>query len=108
MELYILFLFVHNVMVIILKICLLILITKIIENTLATIRIVMIAKDQKVKGAILNGIIAFVWIISTTMVIVNIKDNVWKIFYFCLGSIIGSYLGSVIEERLEKKKKKAI
>lgn len=49
--------------------------------------------------------IAFVWIFSAGLVLKNINTDPYKIVFFCLGSIIGSYLGSIIEERLIKKEK---
>ncbi|MBQ8193710.1 MAG: hypothetical protein IJZ46_06535 [Bacilli bacterium] len=70
---------------------------------LSTVRIIVIAKNKKILGAILNGLISLVWIFSTSMVISNINKNIFKIISFCLGAIIGSYLGSIIENRITKK-----
>ena len=70
---------------------------------LSTVRIIVIAKNKKTLGAILNGLISLVWIFSTSMVISNINKNIFKIISFCLGAIIGSYLGSIIENRITKK-----
>lgn len=70
---------------------------------LSTVRIIVIAKNKKILGAILNGLISLVWIFSTSMVISNINKNILKIISFCLGAIIGSYLGSIIENRITKK-----
>lgn len=81
----------------------LILFNKIVENMLGTVRIIVIAKERKILGAILNGLISLVWILSTSMVINNINKDVFKIIFFCLGAIIGSYLGSVIEKKITKK-----
>ena len=74
--------------------------SKIIENTLSTLRLIVVANGKKKLGAILNGIISFTWIFSTSIVIININKDVFKIFFFCLGAIVGSYLGSVIEEKI--------
>ena len=76
---------------------------KVLENMLSTVRIIVIAKNKKTLGAILNGLISLVWIFSTSMVISNINKNIFKIISFCLGAIIGSYLGSIIENRITKK-----
>jgi uncharacterized protein YebE (UPF0316 family) len=76
---------------------------KVVENMLSTVRIIVIAKNKKILGAILNGLISLVWIFSTSMVISNINKNIFKIISFCLGAIIGSYLGSIIENRITKK-----
>lgn len=75
-------------------------ISKIIENTLSTLRLIVVAKGKKIFGAILQFIIAFVWVITTGIVVVNIKDDPLKVVFFALGSLIGSYLGSFIEERI--------
>jgi uncharacterized protein YebE (UPF0316 family) len=86
-------------------ICLIIFINKIIENMLGTVRIIVIAKNKKITGAILNGLISLIWILSTSMVLINVDSNPYKIFFFCLGAMIGSYLGSSIEEKMYKEKK---
>lgn len=75
-------------------------IAKIIENTLSTLRLIVVAKGKKIFGAILQFIISFVWVITTGIVVVNIKDDPLKIVFFALGSLIGSYLGSLIEEKI--------
>lgn len=74
--------------------------SKIIENALATLRLIVVANGKKKLGALLQGIVALVWIISTGMVIVDINKDILKIVFFCLGSMFGSYLGSVIEEKI--------
>lgn len=74
--------------------------SKIIENALATLRLIVVANGKKKLGAILQGIIALVWIIVTGIVIVDINKDILKIVFFCIGSIVGSYLGSVIEEKI--------
>ena len=79
---------------------LLIFFSKIIENTLSTLRIIVIANGKKKLGAILQGIVALVWIFVTGTVIININKDPIKIIFFCLGTIIGSYLGSLIEEKI--------
>ena len=71
-------------------------IAKVIENALSTLRLIVVAKGKKVLGAILQFIIAFVWVITTGIVVTNVKDDPLKIVFFALGSLIGSYIGSVI------------
>lgn len=74
--------------------------SKIIENALATLRLIVVANGKKKLGAFLQGLIALIWIFVTGIVITNINKDILKIIFFCLGSIVGSYLGSVIEEKL--------
>lgn len=78
---------------------LMILILKILENTLSTMRIIVIAKGKKKLGAFLNFIIALVWILVTGSVIKDVDKDPLKIFFFALGSLLGSYFGSILEEK---------
>lgn len=73
---------------------------KIIENTLSTLRIIVVSNGKKILGAILQGLISIIWIISTSLVVVNIKKDPIKIIAFTLGALIGSYIGSLIEEKI--------
>lgn len=75
-------------------------ISKIIENTLSTLRLIVVSNGKKKLGAILNGIIALIWIFVTSIVIVNINKDPIKIIAFSIGSTFGSYLGSLLEEKL--------
>ena len=78
----------------------LIFISKIIENALSTLRLIVVANGKKKIGAILQGIIGLVWILVTGIVIVDVNKAPIKIIIFCIGSIVGSYLGSVLEEKI--------
>lgn len=82
------------------KIYLIIFITKIIENALGTLRVIVVSNGKKWMGAILNSVISVIWIIGTSMVIINVNKDPLKILFFCLGSMFGSYLGSFIEEKI--------
>lgn len=74
-------------------------IAKIVENALTTFRLIIVANGKKLLGAILNLIVAIIWVISTGLVVTNIKDDIFKIIVFALGSFIGSYVGSIIESK---------
>lgn len=73
---------------------------KIIEEALRTLRIIVIANNKKTFGAILQFFIALLWIIVTGSVIMDIKKDFLKIIIYCLGSLLGSYIGSLIEEKI--------
>lgn len=75
-------------------------ISKIVENSLATLRLIVVSNGKKLLGAILQLCIAVVWILATGMVVVNIHKDPLKILFFALGSFIGSYAGSIIEEKM--------
>ena len=74
--------------------------SKIIENTLSTLRIILVANGRKKLGAVLQGIVALVWIFVTGAVIIDVGKDPIKVLFFCLGTIIGSYLGSLLEEKI--------
>ena len=78
----------------------LIFISKIIENALATLRLIVVANGKKILGAILQGIVALVWIFVTGIVIIEVNKDPIKIIIFCVGSIVGSYLGSLLEQKI--------
>lgn len=73
---------------------------KTIEEALRTLRIIVVSNGKKILGAILQFFIALIWIIVTGTVINNIADDPWKVFFYALGSLIGSYFGSLLEEKI--------
>lgn len=72
--------------------------SKIIENAIATLRMILVSNGKKMLGAILNLIISIIWIVSTSLVVIN--NDIFKIIVFALGSFLGSYIGSLIEEKI--------
>ena len=74
--------------------------SKIIENAVSTLRIIVVANGKKKIGAILQGVVGLTWIIVTGLVIVDINKDIFKVIVFALGSMVGSYLGSIIEEKI--------
>lgn len=74
--------------------------SKIIENALATLRLIVVANGKKVLGAILQLCISLVWILVTGIVINNLTKDILKIVFFAFGSLVGSYIGSFIEEKM--------
>ena len=79
---------------------LLIFLFKILENTIMTLRIILVSNGKKVYGAILQIIVMLIWALTTSYVIIDIKHNLLSLIPFSFGSGIGSYLGSLIEEKL--------
>ena len=73
---------------------------KVLENSLGTLRMIFISNGRKQIGAFLQLIIALIWILTTSMVIVDINKDPLKIFVFVFGTYIGSLVGSIIEEKL--------
>ena len=78
----------------------LIFVFKVLENTLSTLRIIVVANGRKLLGSILQGVIALVWAFSTGLVVVDVLKDPFKVVSFTLGSLVGSYIGSLIEEKI--------
>lgn len=79
---------------------LIIFLSKVIENAVATLRIIVVANGKKILGAILQGIVAIVWICVTGIVVIDVLSDPFKVVAFSLGSIVGSDLGSIMEEKI--------
>lgn len=75
-------------------------ISKVVENALATLRLIVVANGKKLLGAILALVIAIVWVLITGVVITNIRTDPFKILVFGLGTFVGSYVGSFMEEKV--------
>ena len=54
--------------------------SKIIENAIATLRLIVVSNGKKMLGAILNLIISVIWIISTSLVVVN--NDIFKMVIY--------------------------
>lgn len=78
---------------------LLIFIMKVIENALATLRVIIVSNGKKLIGAILSLLMSIIWVISTSLVVQNFT-NLFSIVAFSLGCFAGSYLGSLMEGKL--------
>lgn len=74
--------------------------SKILENALATLRIILVSNGKKKSGALLQGLVMLVWILVTGYVIIDINKSIVGILALCFGAICGSYLGSIIEEKI--------
>lgn len=74
--------------------------SKVLENALGTLRLIVVADGRKLLGSILQGVISLIWILVVGIVVQNILEDPYKIVFFILGSVVGSYLGGIIEEKL--------
>ena len=78
----------------------LIFISKVIENGLSTLRLIVVANGKKILGAFLQFAISLVWVLVTGIVVNDLLNDPLKIIFFALGSLVGSYTGSIIEEKI--------
>lgn len=73
---------------------------KIIEDALATLRLIVVSNGKKKLGAILQFVVTLIWIILTGSVLMGLQKDIFKAIAFAFGSLFGSYLGSVLEEKM--------
>ena len=78
----------------------LVFIFKIIEDALATLRLIVISNGRKLLGSILQFICTIIWIVLTGSVLIDFMDDFGKVIAFSIGSFFGSYLGCLIEEKI--------
>ena len=79
---------------------LLIMLAKIIEVSMATVRTVLITKGERTIGSVIGFFEVILWIYIASNVLNNIGANPWKAIFYSLGFAIGNYVGSMIEEKL--------
>lgn len=73
---------------------------KIIEDALATLRLIVVSNGKKKLGAILQFIVTLIWIILTGTVLMGLQKDIFKAIAFAFGALFGSYLGSFLEEKM--------
>lgn len=73
---------------------------KIIEDALATLRLIVVSNGKKKLGAILQFVVTLIWIILTSTVLMGLQKDIFKAIAFAFGALFGSYLGSVLEEKI--------
>ncbi len=78
---------------------LLIIIARISDVTIGTLRIVMVSKGQKLIAPILGFFEVIIWLLAMSKIIQNIENWVAYIAYG-LGFAAGNYIGLILEEKL--------
>lgn len=73
---------------------------KILEDALATLRLIVVSNGKKVFGAILQFIVTIIWVLLSGTVLINFMQDFWKVVVFSLGALVGSYAGSFLEEKI--------
>ncbi|HHU28069.1 TPA: DUF2179 domain-containing protein [bacterium] len=79
---------------------LIIFVAKVVEVTLATLRIILVNRGYRTQGTILALVEIALWVVIASRVIVGINEQPLKAVVYCLGFALGVYLGSKIENFL--------
>lgn len=76
----------------------LILVAKVVEVSLMTVRVVLITKGERKIGSIIGFFEVLLWIYIASTVLTGISDDPLKAVFYALGFAIGNFVGSKIEE----------
>jgi len=75
-------------------------IAKIIEVSVSTIRLVLINKGERVKGALLGFIEIMIWLVIVSSVLNNITEDPIKVFVYAIAFSLGNFIGVTIESKI--------
>ncbi len=78
----------------------LIFVGKIVEVSIATLRMVLINRGEKLLGSIIAFFDVLLWLLITGTVLAGFGDSILKIVVFALAFAIGNYMGSWLESKL--------
>ena len=73
---------------------------KIIEVAVATVRLVLINRGERVKGAITAFFEVSLWLLVTGTVLVGFQTDIIRCLVFALAFALGNYVGSWLEGKL--------
>lgn len=78
----------------------LMLLMKVVEVSIGTLRIVLITRGERVLGAFLGFLEVLIWIILVSTVLTDISSDPIKVVVYAAGFGLGNYVGSILEEKL--------
>ncbi len=67
---------------------------------MATLRLIVVSNGKKMFGAILQFTCTIIWVILSGSVLINFMEDFFKVIAFALGGFAGSYIGSLLEEKI--------
>lgn len=73
---------------------------KIIEVAVATVRLVLINRGERLRGAIAGFFEISLWLLVTGTVLVGFQSDILRCFIFAVAFAIGNYMGSWLEGKL--------
>jgi len=73
---------------------------KLLEVAIATVRMVLTARGNRVAASLLSAVEITIWIIVTSTVLLGLSDDPLRAVAFGLAFVVGIYLGIVVEDKL--------
>ncbi len=81
-------------------VCLIVCAAKIIEISIQSLKTCMMVKGQRLKAAGLGFVECTIWGLVISTIIGTLGDNIFLLFFYCIGYAVGLFLGSTIESRI--------
>ncbi len=73
---------------------------KILEVAVATVRIVLINRGERLKGSIIAVFEVLLWLLITGTVLTGFQEDLMRCLVFAVAFAIGNYVGSWMEDKL--------
>ena len=73
---------------------------KLFEVSLATVRVVLINRGEKLKGAIIGFFEVMIWAILVSNLLTTLQEDPIKLVVYCLAFSCGNYFGVILEGKL--------
>ena len=73
---------------------------KIVEISISSLKTCMMVKGQRLKAAGLGFIECTIWGLVISTIIGTLGDNIFLLFFYCIGYATGLFLGSTIEGKI--------
>ncbi len=73
---------------------------KILEVAVSTVRLVLINRGERVKGAVTGFFEISLWIVVTGTVLVGFQEDIIRCVIFAIAFALGNYVGSWLEGKL--------
>ena len=81
-------------------VCLIVCFAKIIEISIQSLKTCMMVKGQRLNAALLGFLECVIWGLAISTIIGTLGDNIFLLFFYCVGYATGLFLGSTIEGKL--------
>jgi len=73
---------------------------KLLEVAIATVRMVLTARGNRIAASLLSAIEITIWIIVTSTVLLGLREDPLRAVAFGLAFVVGIYLGIIVEDKL--------
>jgi len=73
---------------------------KLLEVAIATVRMVLTARGNRIAASLLSAVEISIWIVVTSTVLLGLSEDPLRAVAFGLAFVVGIFLGIVIEDKL--------